>query len=113
MSLTTDPNDPRLTRGVDSAPVSQAAVYLVLSEEERAKGFVRPVRRSYIHIGEQPDHPLRVLTDEEKATLWEIRLHSIRGIPKKRFIHHRAVLDAETARCQGMQRRYNNGSGSR
>lgn len=23
--------------------------YIVLSEEERAKGFVRPVRRSYIH----------------------------------------------------------------
>jgi hypothetical protein len=23
--------------------------YLVLSEEERAKGFVRPVRRTYIH----------------------------------------------------------------
>lgn len=26
-----------------------ADVYLVLSEDERAKGFVRPVRRSYIH----------------------------------------------------------------
>jgi hypothetical protein len=24
-------------------------VYLVLSEEERAKGFVRPLRRSYVH----------------------------------------------------------------
>ena len=23
--------------------------YLVLSDEERAKGFIRPVRRSYIH----------------------------------------------------------------
>lgn len=49
MSHTTDPNDPRLTRGVDSAPVEQAPVYLVLSEEERAKGFVRPVRQSYLH----------------------------------------------------------------
>ena len=26
--------------------------YVVLSEEERAKGFVRPVRRSYRHVGE-------------------------------------------------------------
>ena len=27
----------------------QQKAYVVLSEEERAKGFVRPVRRSYIH----------------------------------------------------------------
>lgn len=49
MSLTTDPKDPRLTHGSDSQPVEQAEVYLILSEEERAKGFVRPVRRSYTH----------------------------------------------------------------
>lgn len=52
MSLTTDPKDPRLTHGADpleGGPVPQAAAYLVLSEEERAKGLVRPVRRSYIH----------------------------------------------------------------
>lgn len=49
--VTTDPNDPRLTHGVDApdAHPGQAATYLVLSEEERAKGFVRPVRRSYWH----------------------------------------------------------------
>jgi len=49
MSLTTDPNDPRLTHGSDTEPVEQAEVYLVLSEEERAKGFVRPLRLSYWH----------------------------------------------------------------
>ena len=49
MSLTTDPTDPRLTHGTDDAPRPQAEAYLVLSEEERAKGFVRPVRRSYLH----------------------------------------------------------------
>lgn len=49
MSLTDDPNDPRLTRGADETPVPQAPAYLVLSDEERAKGFVRPVRRSYVH----------------------------------------------------------------
>ena len=49
MSLTTDPNDKRLGRGVDDAPRPQNEVYLVLSEEERAKGFTRPLRRSYIH----------------------------------------------------------------
>ena len=49
MSLTSDPKDPRLTHGADTRPTGQAEVYLVLSEEERAKGFVRPVRRSYVH----------------------------------------------------------------
>lgn len=47
--LTTDRTDPRLTHGVDDQPVDQAGAYLVLSDEERAKGFVRPVRRRYIH----------------------------------------------------------------
>lgn len=47
--LTTDPNDSRLGHGADSKPVPQNEAYLVLSEEERAKGFVRPVRRSYVH----------------------------------------------------------------
>lgn len=51
MGLTTDRNDPRLTRGVDDGtPHPQAEVYLVLSDAERAKGFVRPVRQSYQHL---------------------------------------------------------------
>lgn len=49
MALTSDPSDPRLSRGVDSGPVPQAEAYLVLSEEDRARGFVRPVRTSYVH----------------------------------------------------------------
>ena len=50
MGLTTDPKDTRLTHyaGPEN-PGPQADVYLVLPESERAKGFVRPVRRSYIH----------------------------------------------------------------
>ncbi len=47
--LTIDPSDPELGRGVDNDPVPQNKKYLVLSEEERAKGFVRPVRRTYVH----------------------------------------------------------------
>lgn len=50
--LTEDPDDPRLTHGPDPADApyqQQAEVYLVLSESERAKGFVRPLRRSYWH----------------------------------------------------------------
>lgn len=49
MSTTSDPKDPRLTRGVDDEPVPMADAYLVLSDAERAQGFVRPVRRSYVH----------------------------------------------------------------
>lgn len=40
--------------------------YVVLSEEERKKGFVRPVRQSYVHVGPlRPKYPLRDLTEEE------------------------------------------------
>lgn len=49
MGLTTDPKDPRLGRGTGGAGMNEA--YLVLSEEERAKGFVRPVRLAYRHVG--------------------------------------------------------------
>lgn len=49
MSTTSDPNDPRLTRGVNDEPVDQAETYLVLSDAERARGFVRPVRTRYVH----------------------------------------------------------------
>jgi hypothetical protein len=49
MSLTTDPKDPRLVHGLDTEPRPQNEVYLVLSEEERKKGFVRPLRASYRH----------------------------------------------------------------
>jgi hypothetical protein len=49
MGLTTDPSDPRLGHGSDEAPIPQHDVYLVLSDEERAKGFVRPYRAVYVH----------------------------------------------------------------
>jgi hypothetical protein len=49
MSTTSDRNDPRLGRGSDTAPVPVNETYLVMSAAERAKGFVRPVRRSYRH----------------------------------------------------------------
>lgn len=49
MGITTDPNDPDLTRGVDEQPVAQAKKYLVLSEEELSNEYLRPVIRSYFH----------------------------------------------------------------
>lgn len=39
--------------------------YYVLSADERANGFVRPVRRTYIHVGCRPKCPVRPLTAEE------------------------------------------------
>lgn len=43
--------------------------YIVLTAEERAKGFVRPVRTSYQHVGTPgPKYALRDLTDSEKET---------------------------------------------
>jgi hypothetical protein len=66
MSLTTDPKHPRLGHGVDEQPVPQNEVYLVLSPEELAKGFVRPVRHSYQHVGPSgPRFPLQELTSEQ------------------------------------------------
>jgi hypothetical protein len=44
----------------------QHEAYWVLPEEERAKGFVRPVRRSYRHVGPKPPGELRDLTAEER-----------------------------------------------
>jgi hypothetical protein len=49
---TTDPDDPRLGHGVDEEPLDQHEVYLVLSEAERAKGFVRPYADRYEHAVE-------------------------------------------------------------
>lgn len=52
------------------APVradGQHESYWVLSADERAKGYVRPLRHSYRHVGEQPKFPLRDLTDEERT----------------------------------------------
>lgn len=62
MGLTTDPKDSELKK-INSD--GQQAVYLVLSEEERAKGFVRPVRNKYVHVGIRPKNPIRDLTPEE------------------------------------------------
>ena len=47
--MTTDWNHPDLGYGFDKEPTTQRKAYLVLSEEERAKGFLRPVRDAYIH----------------------------------------------------------------
>lgn len=48
-------------------PDGQAADHWILSDEERAKGFIRPVRLSYRHAGMRPNYPLRDLSPEERS----------------------------------------------
>lgn len=79
MSLTTDRNDPALS---ETLPSGQQAAYLVLSEEERSKGFVRPVRRSYKHVGARPKHPIRPLTDEEKDRFKDVDYVAFEAYPE-------------------------------
>jgi hypothetical protein len=44
----------------------QHSSYWILSESERAKGFVRPVRTAYKHVGRPaPKYPMRGATPEE------------------------------------------------
>lgn len=59
-----DPADPSHK---ELKPNGQQRDYVILSDEERARGFVRPVRRNYVHVGPLgPQYPLRDLTEEEK-----------------------------------------------
>ena len=46
-------------------PDGQQKAYVVLRESERAKGFVRPFRDMYRHVGRRPKYPTRPLTAEE------------------------------------------------
>jgi len=66
------PADPDYVDKYGSAPqpidpvTGQHKDHWVLSETERSKGFIRPVRLSYKHVGVRPKYPTRPLTDEEK-----------------------------------------------
>ena len=57
--LTTDRNDERLKTGAKAE--GQNEVYLVMTEEERSKGYVRPVRDSYIHVGALIDFDFEIV----------------------------------------------------
>lgn len=50
MTHTTDPLDPRLGYGPDTEPAPQNPAYLVLTDAEIAKGFIRPFRDAYRHL---------------------------------------------------------------
>ena len=68
MSLTEDRSDPRLRVVKDNG---QNEAYLVLSKEELDKGFVRPYRDSYVHVGRLHNYKglHKILTEKEKSEL--------------------------------------------
>lgn len=72
ISATTDGQPPAPGLETAGAPqpidpkTGQHGAYWVLSAEERARGFVRPVRFAYLHVGRKPKYPLRDLTLEEQ-----------------------------------------------
>jgi hypothetical protein len=63
MGTTEDRDDPALR---NIGPDGMQEKYLVLSEEDRAKGWVRPFRDSYIHVGIRPQYLTRPLNVEEQ-----------------------------------------------
>jgi hypothetical protein len=82
--LTTDPKHEDLGHGADEKPVPQNKCYLVLSDEERAKGFVRPVRSSYVHVGiPGPKFPLQDITAEQKEMWKDDRTRSSSSSPTR------------------------------
>ena len=108
MGLTDDQKDPRVRRGgPDKEPVDQHDTYLVLSEEERAKGFVRPVRRTYGHSGFKPKYQLRDLTDEQKELFGHAGYVKYEPYPEDREgnatgrFWTQAELDAAAKPCGG------------
>lgn len=68
---TTDGKPPESLDGPAPGPIGKDGMhtqYWVLSEAERAKGFLRPVRYTYRHVGAPgPQFPMRDLTDKERA----------------------------------------------
>ncbi len=59
--LTTDRNDPDLHKVKSNG---QNEAYIILSDDERGKGFVRPVRDSYVHVGKKIDKSKMIPVDE-------------------------------------------------
>lgn len=93
LSTTTDglPPRPGYENGPAPAPLKengQHEAYFVLKPEERAKGFARPVRRSYKHVGVRPKYPLRDLTDEEKTSYAD-----------EKYIRYEAYPESERPAC--------------
>lgn len=82
---TTDGKTPQSFETPAPGPIGangQHEQYWVLSDSERAKGFVRPVRTSYKHVGiAGPAHSLRDLTEEETALYTDVGFVKFEAYP--------------------------------
>lgn len=78
-------------------PNGQHSDYWVLSEAERAKGFVRPVRRTYRHVGERPQYPTRPLTEAERARYADVGYVAYEQYPGGEFCDGRYWTAAQLA----------------
>jgi len=54
-------------RAEQTNPTGQHRAYLILCDEEREKGFVKPYRDSYKHVGIRPRYATRELTADEQV----------------------------------------------
>lgn len=85
---TTDglPPDPGMEHAPAPKPIGpngQHTAYWILSEEERSKGFIRPLRHSYTHVGKEgPKYPLRDLTPEEETRYKDFKYIKYEEYPK-------------------------------
>lgn len=77
--------------------------YIVLCPLERAKGFIRPFRKSYKHVGAKPKYPLRDLTEQE------LKDHSI--VPYVKFEEYPESESPVTGRFW-TQKQLNSGCGA-
>lgn len=84
MSYTTDPDE---ARNSGTRFDGQQNVYCVLSDEERAKGFVRPVRDAYRHVGVRPKYEMRALTPEEAIRFSDVGYVAFEEYPESEAPH--------------------------
>lgn len=73
MSLTTDRDDANLHKTKENG---QNEAYLILSDEERAKGFVRPVRTTYKHVGKKVEREGTIESLEDHLTEGSAKYYS-------------------------------------
>lgn len=82
---TTDGQAPQSFETPAPGPIDasgQHTQYWVLGDAERARGFIRPVRHSYKHVGiAGPAHPLRDLTEDETALYADVGFVKFEAYP--------------------------------
>ncbi len=100
------PAEPGLEHAAAPGPIDDKTgmhtSYWVLTEEERAKGFVRPVRDRYCHVGPPgPKFPLRDLTDDEhvRYAQWRYEKYEDYGAGAGRFWTQAQLDRARQFRC--------------